>query len=95
MKAKQPIDASFFKLHTGSDPKNDDLERCNCDKAGTVGHDFCGWNYRVMLPMFSNRHESPAFLVGNAILNDLESAERYTTGKTRNSLNYRALLKTG
>lgn len=86
MKAKQPIDAAFFKLHTGRDPIQDDLERCNCDKAGETGHDFCGWNYRVMLPMASNRHETPAFLVGDAIWNDIESAERYVIQKAKQGI---------
>ena len=31
-----------FIQMTGREPIQDDLERCNCDKAGTPGHYTCG-----------------------------------------------------
>jgi hypothetical protein len=36
------IDANRFREMTGREPENDDLDRCNCQKAGTVGHLCCG-----------------------------------------------------
>jgi len=41
----------FIKA-TGKVPENDDLERCNCPKAGQLGHWQCGWNLKENLPMF-------------------------------------------
>lgn len=63
MKALQIITAEFFQQATGRAPIQDDLERCNCDQAGTMGHDFCGWNYRKNVPSFMNPHDDPAYLV--------------------------------
>lgn len=31
-----------FLRHVGREPVNDDLDRCNCDKAGEQGHKACG-----------------------------------------------------
>ena len=76
----------MFKAATGNDPIQDDLERCNCPKAGVPGHVGCGWNYRVNQPMFVNQFEEPAVVVynerrtGGAIFNkatEMDSAERY------------------
>lgn len=63
--AKQRITSKMFKEATGHDPVEDDLERCNCDKAGTIGHSTCGWNYRANKPMFVNQFEDPALIVYN------------------------------
>lgn len=63
MKALQIITAEFFEQATGRAPIEDDLERCNCDQAGTMGHEFCGWNYRKNVPTSYNRHDDPAYLV--------------------------------
>lgn len=46
------IDAATFKEATGSDPKDDDLARCNCPKAGEIGHQWCGWNSVKNMPVF-------------------------------------------
>lgn len=46
------ITASYFKECTGDEPRNDDLERCNCQKAGEHGHRYCGWNHDLKLPVF-------------------------------------------
>lgn len=46
------ITAEFFLKHVGRKPIDDDLERCNCVKAGQGGHSSCGWNYSKNLPMF-------------------------------------------
>lgn len=56
-KAKEEITAELFEKHTGFPPVNDDLERCNCQKVGSPGHNFCGWNYRVNKPIFENNEE--------------------------------------
>lgn len=46
------ITAEKFKEATGCDPEQDDLERCNCDKAGQVLHSMCGWDEKHNLPNF-------------------------------------------
>ena len=46
------ITAEMFKEATGSDPINDDLDRCNCPKAGNMGHWQCGWDTEANLPYF-------------------------------------------
>lgn len=40
-----------FKMGTGKWPIQDDLERCNCPKAGQIGHQFCGWSHVYDMPM--------------------------------------------
>lgn len=37
------ITAEIFKEKVGRDPEHDDLDRCNCNKAGEAGHLQCGW----------------------------------------------------
>lgn len=46
------ITAEKFKEATGREPEDDDLERCNCGKAGQMGHFMCGWNSKLNLPVF-------------------------------------------
>jgi hypothetical protein len=46
------ITAAMFKKATGCKPEQDDLERCNCDKAGTLLHQYCGWDEETNLPKF-------------------------------------------
>lgn len=46
------IDELTFRLATGHWPEQDDLERCNCEKAGEIGHDCCGWDKDRGLPRF-------------------------------------------
>ena len=46
------IDAAAFKAATGLAPQDDDLERCNCPKAGQMGHYACGWNSLKNKPVF-------------------------------------------
>lgn len=36
----------------GREPTHDDLERCNCHNAGTIGHLYCGWNPHLNKPQF-------------------------------------------
>lgn len=36
----------------GREPVLDDLQRCNCDRAGLAGHYGCGWNYMLDKPQF-------------------------------------------
>lgn len=46
------INKRQFKKATGFAPVQDDLERCNCRKAGQPGHMSCGWNKAKRLPVF-------------------------------------------
>jgi hypothetical protein len=46
------ITAEQFKAATGHEPKDDDLERSNCHRAGTMGHFHCGWDHSRNLPEF-------------------------------------------
>lgn len=46
------ITAAYFKECTGQEPEYDDLERCNCQKAGEYGHQYCGWNHDRKQPVF-------------------------------------------
>lgn len=46
------ITAKIFKAATGIEPEQDDLERCNCPKAGQMFHEMCGWNNSDNLPNF-------------------------------------------
>lgn len=57
MKAKSEITAEMFKKATGEEPRDDDLRRCNCARAGESGHEFCGWNYQANLPCFMKRDQ--------------------------------------
>ena len=41
-----------FEYYVGRAPMDDDMERCNCSKAGQTGHDQCGWNLKHNLPVF-------------------------------------------
>ncbi len=52
MRAHSEITFDDFCLATQLIPENDDLERCNCTKAGQEGHESCGWNYQLNLPQF-------------------------------------------
>lgn len=51
------ITAEQFKAATGHEPVLDDLERCNCTKAGQMGHQMCGWNRALNLPVFMSEPE--------------------------------------
>ena len=46
------ITAEQFKEYVGREPEDDDLERCNCVRAGQFGHTMCGWNNKANLPVF-------------------------------------------
>lgn len=46
------ITAETFKAFTGTAPQDDDLERCNCQHAGELGHWYCGWNHDTQKPAF-------------------------------------------
>jgi hypothetical protein len=46
------ITAEQFEAATGYAPQDDDLERCNCDKAGEPMHIHCGWDRERNLPEF-------------------------------------------
>ena len=46
------ITAKMFKAATGSAPKDDDLDRCNCPLAGREFHTNCGWDHDLRQPMF-------------------------------------------
>lgn len=42
----------MFEAATGAPPEQDDLERCNCEKAGEPLHWSCGWCEIHNLPIF-------------------------------------------
>jgi hypothetical protein len=46
------ITAEQFKTATGYEPQDDDLERCNCPKAGELFHRMCGWDNKRNMPNF-------------------------------------------
>lgn len=46
------ITAPMFKAATGHEPMNDDLQRCNCEDAGEIGHSGCGWDKKRNMPNF-------------------------------------------
>ena len=46
------ITEEMFIKATKKTPLDDDLERCNCPKAGELGHSSCGWNKERNLPQF-------------------------------------------
>lgn len=50
------VTRSQFKAATSFSPEQDDLERCNCDKAGQLGHFMCGWDEKRNLPNFWPRY---------------------------------------
>lgn len=47
-----PITKQQFEEATGLPPEQDDLERCNCNQAGQLGHFHCGWDDKRHLPNF-------------------------------------------
>lgn len=55
------ITVEIFTALVGSAPIQDDLDRCNCKSAGTVGHWQCGW---------SPEKQKPRFLVGEVFRNE-------------------------
>lgn len=46
------ITREMYIAATGYEPEQDDLERCNCNKAGEVLHQSCGWDSKRNLPVF-------------------------------------------
>lgn len=46
------ITAAQYEAAVGHPPHYDELERSNCDKAGEMGHDYCGWDHTRNLPEF-------------------------------------------
>ena len=46
------ITEEYFEKCVGSKPIQDDLERCNCPKAGQPMHLSCGWNKKLNKPVF-------------------------------------------
>ena len=54
-----PITAERFERATGRPPKDDDLERCNCDRAGEYMHRSCGWCVECEGPVFQCGHSLP------------------------------------
>lgn len=57
MKLELEMSAEEFECIVGYPPVDDDLERCNCQKAGEVGHYYCGWNQKLNRPMFMGGSE--------------------------------------
>lgn len=52
------ITAAMFHRAVGSAPVQDDLERCNCPRAGEALHTQCGWNWQKDKPVFMVGPES-------------------------------------
>ena len=52
------ISAEKFYQATGREPRDDDLERCNCTRVGRIGHECCGWNVE---------HDKPQFEIGPVV----------------------------
>jgi hypothetical protein len=50
------IDSKYFKHCVGREPELDDLDRCNCSKAGELCHMNCGWCHECNLPVFECGH---------------------------------------
>ncbi len=48
---RPPITEAKFLRATGCTPRQDDLERANCPKAGSFGHWSCGWDHDLDLPV--------------------------------------------
>jgi hypothetical protein len=48
-----------FMLTTGRLPENDDLERVNCDKAGSDGHIMCGTCKAHNMPVWEGHYRCP------------------------------------
>lgn len=46
------ITKEIFEKYVGHEPKDDDLERCNCRNVSEVGHRQCGWCAIHMKPRF-------------------------------------------
>jgi hypothetical protein len=46
------ISREKFIERVGHEPEQDDLERCNCPRAGEIGHWCCGWNVEADMPQF-------------------------------------------
>ena len=53
------ITREIFLKHVGTEPIQDDLERCNCLKAGEHMHLDCGWNKQKNKPVFMVGKEKP------------------------------------
>lgn len=53
------VTEELFEQLVGCKPIEDDLERCNCEKAGSVGHQSCGWNAETNLPVFMGSMAQP------------------------------------
>lgn len=49
------VTAEQFTQAVGHPPEYDDLERCNCDHVGEIGHWCCGW---------CEKHNKPVFICG-------------------------------
>lgn len=52
------ISCAKFRVAVGWPPENDDMERCNCERAGQIGHFLCGWCDSCDLPRFLCGHQS-------------------------------------
>lgn len=57
--ARREITAEHFKLVTGVEPEQDDLDRCNCPKAGQHFHYCCGWDWERDRPNFWPKQPEP------------------------------------
>lgn len=60
MTSLHTVSAADFEAACGFAPKDDDLERVNCPRAGEIGHSHCGWCLLDDKPRFicGHRHRS-------------------------------------
>lgn len=72
------ITAEKFKDATGYEAKDDDLERSNCEQAGTIGHLSCGWDEEANLPWFMSPN-APAHRaqIERALFEEQQKPRRY------------------
>jgi hypothetical protein len=66
------VTAKKFTAATGHKPEGDDLERCNCKRAGEMGHWSCGWDADANLPVFLTDRPMRPSPHSTASLNDMK-----------------------
>ena len=47
-----PITEAYFLIRVGRPACDDDLDLCNCARAGQTGHTRCGWDWATNKPRF-------------------------------------------
>ena len=55
----EKMNSKEFMLLTGRLPENDDLERVNCNEAGSDGHIMCGTCEAHNMPVWEGHYRCP------------------------------------